>query len=81
MGTRSGDLDPGVILYLLRNEKFDADGLEDLVNHQSGLFALSGGESDVKALQERAARDDSAARLALDAFAVAVRNDPTMQPL
>jgi acetate kinase len=73
MGTRSGDLDPGVILYLLRNEKLDADGLEDLVNHQSGLFALAGGESDVKALQERAAGGDSAARLALEVFAVAVR--------
>ena len=55
MGTRSGDLDPGVLLYLLRNEKLDADELEDLLNHQSGLFALSSGESDVKALEERAA--------------------------
>jgi acetate kinase len=73
MGTRSGDLDPGVILYLLRNEKLDADGLENLVNHLSGLFALSGGESDVKTLQERSAGGDSAARLALDVFAVAIR--------
>jgi acetate kinase len=73
MGTRSGDLDPGVVLYLLRNEKLDADGLEDLVNHQSGLFALSRGESDVKALQERAAGGNSAACLALDVFAVEVR--------
>jgi acetate kinase len=55
MGTRSGDLDPGVILYLLRNEKLDADNLENLLNHQSGLLALSSGESDVKTLEERAA--------------------------
>src|ERR1700722_13266870 len=48
MGTRSGDLDPGVILYLWRNEKLDADNLESLLNHQSGLFALSSGESDVQ---------------------------------
>src|SRR6202451_586701 len=73
MGTRSGDLDPGVIVYLLRNEKLDADQLEDLLNHQCGLFALSSGEGDVKALQERAGRDDSKARLALDVFAVSVR--------
>src|ERR1700723_1235082 len=73
MGTRSGDLDPGVILYLLRNEKLDADQLEDLLNHQCGLFALSSGEGDVKALQERAGRDDSKARLALDVFALSVR--------
>jgi len=73
MGTRSGDLDPGVILYLLRNEKLDWDRLEDLLNHQSGLFALSSGESDVKTLEERARSNDPKARLALDVFAVSVR--------
>src|SRR5580704_6049201 len=73
MGTRSGDLDPGVILYLLRNDKLDVDRLEDLLNHQSGLFALSSGESDVKTLEERARANDPSARLALDVFAVSVR--------
>jgi acetate kinase len=73
MATRSGDLDPGVIVYLLRNEKFDADRLEDLLNHKCGLFALSSGEGDVKALEERARRNDSKACLALDVFAVSVR--------
>ena len=73
MGTRSGDLDPGIFLYLLRNEKLDADKLEDLFNHQSGLSGLSSGESDVKMLEERARSDDPKARLALNAFAVAVR--------
>jgi acetate kinase len=73
MGTRSGDLDPGVILYLLRNGKLDYGGLEDLLNHQSGLFALSSGESDVKTLEERARSNDAKACLALDIFAVAVR--------
>jgi acetate kinase len=72
-GTRSGDLDPGVILYLLRNEKLDADRLEDLLNHHSGLFALSSGESDVKTLEERARSNDPHACLALDVFAVSVR--------
>src|ERR1022692_2489739 len=75
MGTRSGDLDPGVILYLLRNAKLSADELEALLNHRSGLFALSGGESDVKALEERARSNDNdrEAALALDVFAVSVR--------
>jgi len=73
MGTRSGDLDPGVFLYLLRNEKLSVDELEDLLNHQSGLFALSSGESDVKALEERARSNDTHASLALDVFAVSVR--------
>ena len=73
MGTRSGDLDPGVVLYLLRHEKLDADKLEDLLNHKSGLFGLSGGESDVKTLEERAVRNDPAAILALEVFGVSVR--------
>jgi len=73
MGTRSGDLDPGVILYLLRNEKLEADKLEDLLNHESGLFALSSGEGDVKALEERARSNDPKARLALDVFTISVR--------
>jgi acetate kinase len=73
MGTRSGDLDPGVFLYLLRNEKLGANELEDLVNHESGLCALSSGESDVKALEERAQRNDPHAVLALDVFATSVR--------
>ena len=85
MGTRSGDLDPGVFVYLLRNEKFGvgepagdvADKLEDLFNHQSGLFALSGGESDVKTLEERiranSISNDAGAALALNVFALSVR--------
>jgi acetate kinase len=73
MGTRSGDLDPGVILYLIRNEKLDADKLEDLLNHQSGLFGLSSGQSDVRTLEERARANDPKASLALDIFAVSVR--------
>jgi acetate kinase len=73
MGTRSGDLDPGVVLYLLRTEKLDADKVEELINHQSGLFALSCGVSDVKTLEERARFNDPKATLALNVFAVSVR--------
>ncbi|HEY4904334.1 MAG TPA: acetate/propionate family kinase [Candidatus Sulfotelmatobacter sp.] len=77
MGTRSGDLDPGILIYLMRNEKLDADKLEDLLNRQSGLFALSsagnGGESDVKALVEQADRNDPQAILALNTFSISVR--------
>jgi acetate kinase len=73
MGTRSGDLDPGVLLYLMRNEDFDAGKLEDLLNHQSGLYALSAGESDVKALEGRARANDPTAVFALDVFAVSIR--------
>ena len=72
MGTRSGDLDPGVFLYLLRNEKLGAEELEDLLNRHSGLFALSSGESDVKAL-ETSIRSNPQAALALNVFAISVR--------
>lgn len=73
MATRSGDLDPGVFLYLLRHEKLGANELEDLLNHQCGLFALSSGESDVKTLEERAHAHDPQATLALDVLAISVR--------
>ncbi len=73
MSTRSGDLDPGVLLYLLRHENLGVNQLEELLNQQSGLFALSEGESDVKALEELARTNHPKATLALNVFAVAVR--------
>ncbi len=73
MGTRSGDLDPGVILYLLRTENLSADQIEALINHQSGLLGLSCGESDVKTLEEHARTNDAHATLALNVFATSVR--------
>jgi acetate kinase len=73
MATRSGDLDPGVILYLMRHEKLDANALEDLLNHQSGLFAFSSGEGDVKALEKRVRDNDPQAALALEVLGISVR--------
>jgi acetate kinase len=73
MGTRTGDLDPGVLLYLLRNDSMDADTLEQLVNKQSGLAGYSGGESDMQALLQRRAQGDAAATLAFDAYCTAIR--------
>ena len=63
MGTRAGDLDPGAILYLLRNGAID---LDDLLNHRSGLLGLSGITGDVRELQ---GSSDPNAQLALDVFA------------
>jgi acetate kinase len=53
MGTRSGDLDPGIILYLLNERHFDVQGLAQLVNHESGLLGASGISSNMKMLLER----------------------------
>lgn len=72
MGTRAGDLDPGVLIRLLRNgvdgrAPLDADGVEDLVNHRSGLLGLSGLSPDMVTLL--AARPhDPAADLAVRIF-------------
>ena len=71
MSTRSGDLDPGVLLYLLRSERLDAAGLETLLDRHSGLAGYSGGESDMQALLKRAAGGDDAAELAVNAFCTA----------
>lgn len=73
MATRSGDFDPGVVLFLMRTENLSANALESLLNHDSGLGALSGGESDMRLLEACATKGDPKARLALDVFAHAVR--------
>jgi acetate kinase len=70
MALRSGDLDPAVLLYILRTEKLSADELETLVNHECGMKALSGGETDMQALLSR---DDDAARLAIEIYTTDLR--------
>ncbi len=73
MGTRTGDLDPGVLLYLMRTDGGDADVLENLLNHHCGLDGLSGGESDMQALLNRSHAGDPMAQLAVEAFCMSVR--------
>ena len=72
MGTRSGDLDPGIICYLLNERHFDAHGLVELVNHQSGLLGVSGISSDMKTLLERADTEPDAA-MAVQMFCYQLR--------
>jgi acetate kinase len=71
MGTRTGDLDPGVLLYLSRTEKVTGDALETLLNHKSGLLAL-GGTSDMRDLQAAAARGEHEAQLTIEMFCLAI---------
>ena len=69
MGTRSGDLDPGLVLYLLREAKGAGIAeVEALLNHASGLVALSGMANDVKAMRDAAAGGNARATLALKIF-------------
>jgi acetate kinase len=65
MGTRPGALDPGIVLYLMREKGMDAAALEHFLYHQCGLRGLSGISNDVRVLE---ASDDPRARLALDHF-------------
>ncbi|HXJ02884.1 MAG TPA: acetate/propionate family kinase [Micropepsaceae bacterium] len=74
MGTRSGDLDPGVLVYLMREKKFDAAAIEDLVDRHSGLLGISGAGSDMRRLHEAAA-SNADARLAVAMFAYSVRKE------
>ncbi|MCC6467252.1 MAG: acetate/propionate family kinase [Alphaproteobacteria bacterium] len=68
MGTRSGAIDPGVILYLLRQRGMSAEQVERLLMHESGLLGVSGVSSDMRTLREKAASEPGAAR-ALQLFA------------
>jgi acetate kinase len=67
MGTRSGDLDPGVLLYLMRERQFDAAAIEALVDRRSGLLGISGLSGDMRVLHDAAATH-SEARLAIELF-------------
>lgn len=65
MGTRSGDLDPAIVLYLQRVAGLSVDEVDTLLNRRSGLIGLSG-HSDVRDVHAAADAGDGAARLALD---------------
>jgi acetate kinase len=74
MGTRPGDLDPGLVLYLLRQMDGDrAAKLETMLNHDAGMVALSGMANDMKAVREAAAKGDAKARLAVEIFTRSVK--------
>jgi acetate kinase len=72
MGTRSGDLDPGILIYLMRDKGFDSATLELLVNRRAGLLGISGVASDMRRLHE-AAPSNADARLAVQMFCYSVR--------
>lgn len=73
MATRSGDLDPGVLLFMMRTGSLNADALESMLNHDCGIAALADRNVDMQALLERRAAGDAAAALAIDIFCTAVR--------
>jgi len=72
MGTRTGSLDPGVVLYLLRQREMDLDAVERLLYNESGLLGISQISNDMRVLIES---DDMRAKEAIDFFVYRIRRE------
>ena len=72
MGSRSGDVDPGVLIHLLRTQAMDASSLEEMINRRSGMLGVSGVSGDMRRLHDASA-SDADARLAIEMFCYSVR--------
>jgi acetate kinase len=68
MGTRSGSIDPGVVLAALKLGRLSVDGLGDVLDHRSGLLGVSGTTADMRLLLEAGASGDQDASLAVEMF-------------
>lgn len=68
MGSRSGTVDPGLLLYLLKQKRLTGDELDHVLNWESGLKGLSGISSDMRQVEAAAARGDAHAGQALDVY-------------
>jgi len=72
MATRTGDIDPAVLQYLVKKYKFDYDELFETMNHKSGLLGISGKSKDVRVIEGRAKKGDERCGLAIEMFAYRV---------
>jgi acetate kinase len=68
MATRSGSVDPGMLLWLQRHEGITAEELDDALEHRSGIAGLSGLSGDMRELLEAVDRGDERAKLAYDVY-------------
>jgi acetate kinase len=68
MGTRSGSIDPGILLYMLRTRRAGRSELETALDHQSGLVGVSGRATGMRELEKAAGEGNKRARLAIDMF-------------
>ena len=68
MGTRSGDLDPTVMTFLMNEKGYSADEMNQILNKKSGVLGVSGISSDFRDLEEEAEKGNDRAQLALDMF-------------
>ena len=72
MGTRSGDIDPAVVAFIMEKESCSMAGVMDMLNRQSGVWGISGVSPDFRDLEKAAAEGHERARLALAVFAYSV---------
>ena len=73
MGTRCGDIDPAIIPFMMRKEGLDADGVDNLMNKQSGVYGMTGISSDFRDIEAAAEKGDQKAIDALDAYHTRVK--------
>jgi acetate kinase len=73
MATRSGSVDPGILIHVLRHKGLTADDLDRVLNHESGLLGMSGVSGDMRQVHAAARGGDAHARLALDVYAHRLR--------
>lgn len=72
MVTRSGDLDPSVLLYIMKKEKLSAQEMEDILNKKSGVSGISGLAPDFRVIEQAANDGDEKAQIAMDNFKYSV---------
>lgn len=68
MGTRSGDLDPSIVSYIMKKENLSVQEMEDVLNKKSGAYGVSGISVDFRDIETEAFAGDERAKLALDVF-------------
>ncbi|MGM7557827.1 acetate/propionate family kinase [Aerococcus christensenii] len=73
MGTRSGDVDPSMLAYIMEKEHIDMTEMLRILNNESGLKGLSGVSSDMRDVEEAMAKGNKRAKIALDVYISAVR--------
>ena len=73
MGTRSGEIDPAIIPFLMEKENMDAQQIDNFLNRRSGILGISGLSSDFRDLEQAANNGDERSQLAIDIFAYKVR--------
>lgn len=73
MGTRCGDIDPAVLVYLVKELGYSIDEVNDILNKKSGVLGISGVSSDFRDIEDAAAENNHRAQLALDIFIYRVK--------